>query len=61
MTLWLGAPPSMSPSNFGGHRHCRSKDIIILICQVILQNHVIKGYATLWVGACSGKLPSCQV
>ena len=61
MTLWLGAPSGMSPSNFGGHRHCRSEDITILICHVILQGYaMIKGYATLMVGACQGKLPSCQ-
>ena len=27
---------------FGGHRHCSSEDIMVLICHVILQEHVIK-------------------
>ena len=51
----------MSPPNFGGHNHCLSEDISILICHVTSQNYEIKGYVTLWVGVCQGKLPSCQV
>ena len=27
---------------FGGPRHCRSGDIMVLICHVISQNHVLK-------------------
>ena len=62
MTLWLGAPSGMSPSNFGGHRHCRSEDITILICHVILQGYaMIKGYATLMVGTHQGKLTSFKI
>ena len=28
---------------FGGHRHCGSRDIIVLASHVIAQNHAIKG------------------
>ena len=28
---------------FGGHRHRGEKDILILVCKVILQCHVING------------------
>ena len=38
---------------FGGHRHCDSKDIIILVCQVISQDDAIKGSCEL-----IGKNPS---
>ena len=27
---------------FGGHRHCGSRDIIVLVSHVIAQNHAIK-------------------
>ena len=27
---------------FGGHRHCGSENIMISVCSVILQDHVIK-------------------
>ena len=30
-------------ANFGGHRHCGSRDIILLVCHVILQGYLIKG------------------
>ena len=30
----------VQPAEFGGHRHCYSGDIMILVCHVI---HVIKG------------------
>ena len=29
-------------ARFGGHRHCDSGDIMILVCHVILQDNVIK-------------------
>ena len=33
----------MHPAKFGGDSHCGSGDIMILVCYVILQDHVIKG------------------
>ena len=33
---------SHQPDKFGGHRHCGSGDIMILVCHVILQGHMIK-------------------
>ena len=27
-----------------GHRHCGSGDMMVLVCHVILQDHVVKGY-----------------
>ena len=32
-------------AKFGGQRHCSSKDIMFLVCQVIKQDHMIKGVA----------------
>ena len=29
-------------AKFGGHRHCGSGDIMVLVCQVISQDHMIK-------------------
>ena len=29
-------------TKFGGHRHCGKGDIMVLVCQEILQNHIIK-------------------
>ena len=29
-------------AKFGGHRHCDSGDIIVLVCHVISQEYVIK-------------------
>ena len=28
---------------FGGHRYCSSRGIMLLLCHVIKQDHVIKG------------------
>ena len=33
---------SHQPAKFGGHRHCGSGDIMVLVCHVISQHHVIK-------------------
>ena len=30
------------PTKFGGHRLCGCRDKIVLVCHVILQNHMIK-------------------
>ena len=41
----LGGREGMSTSHHpksGGHRYCDSGDIIDLVCQVILQDHVVK-------------------
>ena len=34
-------------AKFGGHRHCGSEDIMILVYQVISQEHMIKDDVTL--------------
>ena len=31
------------PAKFDSHRYCSSGDMMILVCHVILQDHVIKG------------------
>ena len=41
---------------FGGHRHCGSEDVLILVCHVISQDHVIKDDVTL-----NGRSPSRYV
>ena len=33
---------SYHPSEFGGHRHCARKDMIVLVCYVISQKHAAK-------------------
>ena len=38
----LSHPASHHPTKFGGHRHCDGGDIIILVCHVISQDHVMK-------------------
>ena len=53
---------SLHPTKFGGHRHCDSGDIIVLVCHLILQDHMIKvSYGTLWERGRRGKLQFCQV
>ena len=43
MTLWFGVLKiSYHPGKFGGHKHGRGGDIIVLICQVISPDHVKK-------------------
>ena len=32
-----------NPVKFGGCRHSDIEDIVVLVCQVILQDHMIKG------------------
>ena len=41
--------------------HCGSGDVMVLVCPVISQDHVIKGSVTLWVGVHQDKLPFFQV
>ena len=50
------------PTNFGGHRYCGSRDIMILVCHMISQDHVIKGkgYVTYNVQTHQDKLQSYQ-
>ena len=31
------------PANFTGHKHCGNDDVVVLVCKVILENHVTKG------------------
>ena len=52
---------SYHPAKFSGHRHWGSKDVIILLCHKISQDHMIKDDVTLHAGAHQGRLPSCQV
>ena len=33
---------SYHPVEFGGHRHSGNRDIMVLVCHVTLQDHVIK-------------------
>ena len=52
MTITLGAlKVTHHPFTFGGHRHCGTGDIIVLVCHVISQNTRPKGPITLWVEA----------
>ena len=34
---------SCQPAKFDGNRHCGDGDVMILVCQVISQDYVIKG------------------
>ena len=41
------------PVMFSGHEHCGcgSRDIMVSVCQMILQNHVIKGLCDFMGGS----------
>ena len=41
--MWLNGQEGNYPAKFGGHRQCGSGDIMVLVCHVISQDHVIKG------------------
>ena len=45
----------------GGHRYSASGDILFLVCQVILQDQVIKGSCGFMGGSPLCKSPPCQV
>ena len=36
-------------AKFGGHRHCDSEDILVLVCHFSFQDHVAKGSSN-WIG-----------
>ena len=36
-------------AKFGGHRYCSSRDIMILVCHVIKQDHIIKGSGDYYI------------
>ena len=63
--MWLYRQEPIKVSHhltkFGSHRYCGSGDLMILVCHVIFQDHVIKGSRYFWVGAHQGKLPFCLV
>ena len=44
MSLYRQKAPNVShhPTEFCGFRHCGSGDIMVLVCHVILEDHVIK-------------------
>ena len=46
-------PPKVSHHicRFDSYRHSECGDIIILVCHVILQDHVMNGHLTLWLEA----------
>ena len=50
---WLyGLEPlkkSQHPTKFGGHRDCGSGEIMVLVCHMISQDHMIKVHVILWV------------
>ena len=57
--LLFGCKPltiSQHPAKFGDRRHCGSEDIMVLVCHVILQGHVIKAS-----NDCMGRRSSRQV
>ena len=49
---------SYHTAKFGGHNHCGSGVIMILVCRAILQGHMIK---VSWVGVPHGKSPHYRV
>ena len=54
MTITKGAPQvSHDATKFGGHRYCHIGDIMLLVCHVILQDHMIEGLSNFM-----GKTPS---
>ena len=49
------------PDKFGDHKHCESRDIMFLICQVTSRHHMFKSYVTLMVKASNGISPACYL
>ena len=52
MLLWSfglekGTQGSHHPAKFCGHRFCGRGDIIVLVCNMISQDHVNKGYSNI--------------
>ena len=47
--------------SFGSNKHCDSGDVMVLVCHVMSQDHVIKGSFEKWVGAHKGHSISCHV
>ena len=52
---------SLHPTTFDGPRHSGCKDIVFLVYQLIIQDHVIKGSRHFIDGCPHGKSISCQV
>ena len=48
-------------AKFGGHRHCSSGDIMVLVGHIILKDHMLKRSSGFLDKSASGKSPSCQV
>ena len=48
-------------ASFGGFRHCGSRDITYLICQVIHVATCLEDFATLWVKTSYSDSPPCQM
>ena len=49
--MLLGAPQlKLHPGRFGGHRHCSSGEIMVLVCQVIFQVITLPGLVA--IGKC---------
>ena len=44
---------SQQPTKHSGHGHCGRGDIIVLICHMILQDHLTKGLGNFAGGTCS--------
>ena len=62
MTLRLGGPQGKSPFyQVWQPQACGSGDIMVLICHVISEDHVIKGSYEFMVGSHKDNLLSCQV
>ena len=56
MTLSVGIP------QYKTRWYCRSRDVMILVCNVISQNNLIEGSCDFWLSiAHQGKLISCKV
>ena len=52
---------SYHPAKFGSHSHSGSEIIMILVCHVILQNHMIKGSCSFIGGVPHRKSSTCKV
>ena len=38
---------NQNPTKFGSHRYCGKRDVIILVCDVIQQDHLTKGQSNM--------------
>ena len=62
MVMWLYGYKSLGEiyysALFCGHKHCGNRDKMFLVCQVISQDHMTKGWSNIMGGSLSWQVTS---